>query len=226
MKGLWIFRITGITKCTEMGDFAMNRIGGIIVIVLALICVPAQAATFLSYEASPTAWVGNGGEPHYTTEADGTVFDSRTEYWNGLRIWMTNDISFDFWDITLWPVTGQSLAVGEYPNFTESPDGTHYAMSFSSTGRGATAPAGWFEILELELGVGGAPTKLAVDFIQYEEGTTTKWVKGSVRYNSDIPAHYGPAAIPASSNKGLAILTCLLALVGFLATKCRLGTVR
>ncbi|MFA6240141.1 MAG: hypothetical protein WC655_04385 [Candidatus Hydrogenedentales bacterium] len=203
----------------------MNRILGVIVFAFILVCSQAHAATVLSYSSSPTSWIGEG-ESGVLTESANIVFTPSSLYWNGIQMWVEDNVNFESYFIVLFPPTGQSLAEGNYLNAERSPTATVGGLDVSMKGHGANVVAGQFRILELEVDGGGVPTKLAVDFVEYVEGVETDWVKGSIRYNSDVLVHHGPAAVPIDSNTELAILACALAFAGCFVVKRRLGKVR
>jgi hypothetical protein len=85
---------------------------------------------------------------------------------------------------------GLTLAhVGYYPGATRWPFmGSGPGMAFTSPGRGDNTLTGWFNVLQADYDLSGQPTAFAVDFVQYDEGNLTWWNRGSIRFNSDIPA--------------------------------------
>ncbi len=203
----------------------MNRMIGVVAFAFVLICGQAHAATVLSYASSPTSWIGEG-ESDVLTESANVTFTPSSLYWNGIQMWVEDTVNFDSYFIVLFPPTGQSLAEGNYLNAERSPTAAVGGLDVSMKGHGSNVVAGQFRILELEVDGGGVPTKLAVDFVEYVEGVEADWVKGSIRYNSDVLVHHGPAAVPVDSKLGLAMLACALALAGCFIVNRRLGSVR
>jgi hypothetical protein len=61
-------------------------------------------------------------------------------------------------------------------------------MNFTSPGRGDNMLTGWFNVLQADYDQTGQIAAFAVDFVQYDETTVTRWNQGSIRFNSDIPA--------------------------------------
>jgi len=92
---------------------------------------------------------------------------------------------------------GLSLAhIGFYPGATRWPFmGSGPGMAFTSPGRGDNTLTGWFNVLQADYDVSGQPAAFAVDFVQYDEGNVTRWNRGSIRFNSDIPAPGPPPSM-------------------------------
>jgi hypothetical protein len=65
-------------------------------------------------------------------------------------------------------------------------------MAFTGPGRANNTLTGYFNVLQAVY-TNGQPAAFAVDFLQYDEGNLTWWNRGSIRYNSDIPA---PGPLP------------------------------
>lgn len=107
-----------------------------------------------------------------------------------------------------------------YWNAQRDPSATNAGMDVSGDGHGHNMLAGYFEILEIEFGPGGAPTKLAVDFFQYGDDIDSfwpeleNWIQGSVRFNSDIPANDGPA-VPALTLPAVVLALSLVSGLGY-----------
>lgn len=153
---------------------------------------PAHAATFFSFTSSPTAWVGKGQTFNFST-----VTATRT---GNLGLY-TDSVHFKGGAYE-FVIVGPNLTlpqVGYYPAakrwpFMDSAPG----MSLSGDGRGDNRLSGWFHVLQAEYDSTGQPAAFAVDFTQYDEEIVTKWVRGSIRFNSDIPAPGPPPPISIS----------------------------
>jgi hypothetical protein len=143
---------------------------------------PINAATFFSFTSSPTAWIGGGQTQNFTS-----VSASRT----GNLGAYTDSVHLTAGGYELAIVgPGPTLArVGYYPGATRWPFmGAGPGMAFTAPGRGDNTLTGWFNVLQADYDLSGQVAAFAVDFVQYDETTVTRWNRGSIRFNSDIPA--------------------------------------
>ena len=159
---------------------------------------PAQAATLLSFLSSPYSWVG-GGETVSAGPANGfeigvqgdpfTMLDFRV-----IEPWTPD--GWRWWYLRLAAPEGASLSVGSYANATRWPfqETTAPGLDFSGNGRGNNRLTGSFNILESNVADDGT-LSFAVDFLQYDEEITNWWVKGAIRYNSEVPVNLTPEPI-------------------------------
>jgi len=156
--------------------------GGLILLGVRCLMPSVNAATFFYFSSSPTAWVGGG-----QTLTNTSVSDSRT----GNLGAYTDSVHFTAGGYELVIVgPGPTLAhTGYYPGATRWPFmGSGPGLSFTSPGRGDNTLSGWFNVLQADYDQSGQPAAFAVDFVQYDEGNVTRWNRGSIRFNSDIPA--------------------------------------
>ena len=159
---------------------------------------PAQAATLLSFLSSPYSWVG-GGETVSAGPANGfeigvqgdpfTMLDFRV-----IEPWTPD--GWRWWYLRLAAPEGANLAVGSYANATRWPfqETTAPGLDFSGNGRGNNRLTGSFNILESNVADDGT-FSFAVDFLQYDEESTNAWIKGAIRYNSEVPINLTPEPI-------------------------------
>ena len=159
---------------------------------------PAQAATLLSFLSSPYSWVG-GGETVSAGPANGfeigvqgdpfTMLDFRV-----IEPWTPD--GWRWWYLRLAAPEGASLSVGSYANATRWPfqETTAPGLDFSGNGRGNNRLTGSFNILESNVADDGT-FSFAVDFLQYDEESTNAWIKGAIRYNSEVPINLTPEPI-------------------------------
>ena len=159
---------------------------------------PAQAATLLSFLSSPYSWVG-GGETVSAGPANGfeigvqgdpfTMLDFRV-----IEPWTPD--GWRWWYLRLAAPEGANLAVGSYANATRWPfqETTAPGLDFSGNGRGNNRLTGSFNILESNVADDGI-LSFAVDFLQYDEEITNWWIKGAIRYNSEVPVNLTPEPI-------------------------------
>jgi hypothetical protein len=149
-------------------------------------------ATFFQFTSSPTAWIGAG-----QTFNSANVTASRTFNLGAY----TDSVHFsaDGYEVTMVG-PGLTLAqVGFYPAATRWPFmGSGPGLNFTAPGRGNNTLTGWFHVLQADYQTNGQPAAFAVDFVQYDEGNVTRWNRGSVRYNSTIPAPGTPPPLSLS----------------------------
>jgi hypothetical protein len=101
-----------------------------------------------------------------------------------------------WWYLRLAAPDGANLSVGSYANATRWPfqETTAPGLDFSGNGRGNNRLTGSFNILESNLADDGT-FSFAVDFLQYDEESTNAWIKGAIRYNSELPINLTPEPI-------------------------------
>jgi hypothetical protein len=164
-------------------------LGGIALLTVAHAIPSVHAATFFSFSSSPTAWIGQGQAYNYTS-----VTATRT---GNLGVY-TDSVHFKAggWELV---IVGPNLTlpqVGYYPAakrwpFMDSGPG----LSLSGNGRGNNRLTGWFHVLQADYNAEGQPIAFAVDFTQYDEENVTRWNRGSIRFNSEVPAPGPPPPI-------------------------------
>ena len=96
------------------------------------------------------------------------------------------------------------LAVGSYSGALSNATAGQSGIEFVRDSlEGTVAMTGSFEVLEVELGPDDLPTSLAVDFVQFEQGDSQRWVSGSLRFDSDWPIEgvTGTIAVPAEGGQ-------------------------
>jgi hypothetical protein len=166
-------------------------------LVLLLACLAnathTWAASIFFFTSSPQSWVGQGltqtlTAPEYTIrgfkypDPSGTTISVTILKGNG-----------DGWRVDFAGPNHEPLAVGSYPNARRYPfNVTRPGLAFHGFGRGDNTLTGSFEVLDLALETSGQVQRFAADFIQFDEGISTKWNIGSVRYNSDVPVTIVP----------------------------------
>jgi hypothetical protein len=84
---------------------------------------------------------------------------------------------------------GAPVQVGHYPDAERYPFASpgHPQMDISMNHSGCNTLTGEFTVHEIEVDGTGDPTRLAIDFVQYCEGTPPPLV-GQIRYRSDVAA--------------------------------------
>jgi len=160
---------------------------------------PAQAATSLSFLSSPYSYVG-GGETVSAGPDNGFDIGVHGDPFTMLSFsiaepWTPEGLS-RYWNLELAAPEGASLSVGSYANATRWPfqETTAPGLTFSGNYRGNNRLTGSFNILESNVADDGT-FSFAVDFLQYDEESTNAWIKGAIRYNSEVPVNLTPEPI-------------------------------
>jgi len=174
-------------------------IAGALALPLAGSMQQAQAATLLSFLSSPYSFVG-GGETVSAGPDNGFDIGVQGDPFTMLSFsvaepW-TSEGSSRYWNLELAAPQGASLAVGSYANATRWPfqETTAPGLTFSGNYRGNNRLTGSFNILESTVTDDGT-FSFAVDFLQYDEESTNAWIKGAIRYNSEVPINLTPEPI-------------------------------
>ena len=159
---------------------------------------PAQAATLLSFLSSPYSWVG-GGETVSAGPANGFEIGVQGDPFTMLEFRVIEPWTLEgwrWWYLRLAAPEGASLSVGSYANATRWPfqETTAPGLTFSGNHRGNNRLTGSFNILESNVADDGT-FSFAVDFLQYDEESTNAWIKGAIRYNSEVPVNLTPEPI-------------------------------
>lgn len=163
----------------------------------------AQAATLLSFLSSPYSFVG-GGETVSAGPDNGFDIGVEGDPFTMLRFsiaepWTSEGLS-RYWNLELAAPQGASLAIGSYANATRWPfqETTAPGLTFSGNYRGNNRLTGSFNILESNVADDGT-FSFAVDFLQYDEESTNAWIKGAIRFNSEVPVNLTPEPIIVDS---------------------------
>ncbi|MDB6057711.1 MAG: hypothetical protein JWO95_1555 [Verrucomicrobiales bacterium] len=171
------------------------------------------AATFFSFSSSPSAWVG-GGKTTNLTSVGASHTGSLGVYTDSVHL------TAGGYELVIVGPALSTPQVGFYANATRWPFmGSGPGLAFSSPGRGDNTLSGWFNVLQADYDVGGQPTAFAVDFVQYDETNTNAWNRGSVRFNSDVPAP-GPTPTPQISGLLLTNGVVKFTVTGAATTNC------
>jgi hypothetical protein len=152
----------------------------------------AIAATFFTFSSSPSSWIGQGQT---------FTFSSVTATRTGNLGAYTDSVHFAAGGYEL-VIVGPNLTlaqVGFYPAATRWPFmGSGPGLNLSGQGRGNNTLTGWFHVLQADYDASGQPVAFAVDFAQYDEGNVADWNRGSIRFNSNVPAPGPPPPIQIS----------------------------
>jgi hypothetical protein len=151
-----------------------------------------NTTTFFYFTSSPSAWIGSGQTLTFTNVSANRTFN--------LGVY-TDSVRFSAGGYEL-VIVGPNLTlarVGYYPGATRWPFMDSGAgMAMTAPGRGNNTLSGWFNVLQADYQTNGQVAAFAVDFVQYDEGNLAKWNRGSIRYNSSIPAPGSPPPMSLS----------------------------
>lgn len=163
-------------RIMKLNKFAM------LFIVAASLNLLARAASTLYFTSSQSSWIGRGQTVNLSS-AQGIHFSAHSESGHTLFAFINSDA----WELSLSTGDGSPFAVGTYTNtqrFGFQPGMP--VMEFTGSNRYADLLNGWFNVLSVTQS-NGSITSMAVDFLQCDEGSTSNWVRGAFRYNSDYP---------------------------------------
>ncbi len=224
-----------VTSGTRLPLTAVRNAASLLTILLfVLTTISYGQYTGFSYSTGPDRWSyiaqGSGLElPENGTQffAPYTRYPASQNYSNSLELSIYTPAGpiippFQFptpdsdWNINLHAPNNGLLEEGVFIA-TRYPFNSPDVMGFTwyGNGRGLNISTSWVEILEVEyIGVGGPPSKLAFDFVQFEEISpaqnptleTSRWSFGSYRYNSSVPLN----VVPEPSTSILGMLGMLL----------------
>ena len=141
-----------------------------------------NSSNLFTFSSSPTSWIGGGQTLTFTN-----VSVSRT--YNLGAYTDSVHLSSSGYELTIVGPNLSLAQVGYYPGATRWPFmGSGVGMAFTAPGRGDNTLTGWFHVLQADYQTNGQVAAFAVDFVQYDETIVTRWNRGSVRFNSSIPA--------------------------------------
>lgn len=174
--------------------FAGAKFVASVLVVFCWGCPVNAQYSYLSFQATPRSWVGQGYANYYVSAAtnwlilgNGSSTDTRVALGaQNLDPHASNDNSD--WSLDLLAPAGSLLVPGFYANVARYPfnDPNQPGMDFWGNGRGNNVLTGYFNVLEAEYS-NHELVRFAVDFRQYEEQTTDQWIDGQFRYNSTLP---------------------------------------
>jgi hypothetical protein len=180
----------------------------IITIAIFFAANSVSAATIFTFDSSPTSWVGQG-ESVYVTPSDGYLFTPSGNLNHvSVRIASLNSPfgpnwnpssghPYNYWTLDLAAPFSDPLDIGLYSNAARYPfqDNNQPGLTLFGNHRGNNRNGGFFEILDINFNLDGTLDSLAVDFTQYGEQQESRWVTGSLRFNSDVAVVPLPASI-------------------------------
>jgi hypothetical protein len=173
----------------------MNRVK--LVISLVVVCVMvittfASANSAFYYTSSPNNWVG-GGDTVSLSFPTTSIFAEVRRNSNGSWVYLLAGDVYMGYILQLQAPGCTAPTEGFYSDATKFPfnnavDGAGISFANRHLGRNDDERlTGNFNVLQADYDSNGKLVSFAVDFTEYEVGTTTDWMSGSFRYNSNIP---------------------------------------
>ncbi len=164
------------------------RLIAILLLALGSAVALGQVTNF-SFTSSPTSWVG-GGTTRFITPEDGHTFSMSSS--GGTVHFSITDFrvfpNYDWWYLDFSTGDGSLFQPGTYLNATRYPfNGSTPGLSFVGNGRGDNTLTGNFTVLDATYDQNNVVTSFAADFVQYDEGNTSWWNEGHIRYNYTVP---------------------------------------
>jgi len=175
----------------------------IIIVCCFVLCAnSAFALTMFSFDSSQNSWVGQG-ESVYVMPEDGYLFKLWSSTLNHVSIcifslnspfgpeWApSSGEDYNYWFLDLAAPFNDPLEVGFYDDTARYPfqDDDQPGLTLSGNHRGNNRNGGFFEISEIAFDENNVLTNLSVDFTQYGEEQESRWITGSLRYNSNETA--------------------------------------
>jgi hypothetical protein len=158
-------------------------------------CISAGAAfgntiSGLYYTSSPGSSIGHG-ETLTVDASEASVFDveqALTATAIDVAIFGPSSTNTRTWLLAFAAPFGQLFQIEPYAAATEFPfeapgvPGMYVSIDGSDTSR----ILGYFSVLEVGFS-NGIYSSFAVDFLQFDDRSESQWIRGSFRYNSDIP---------------------------------------
>lgn len=151
-----------------------------------------NTANLFTFSSSPTAWIGGGQTLTFTNVSASRTFNLGV-YTDSVHL------SSSGYQLTIVGPNLTLARVGYYPGATRWPFmGSGPGLDFTAPGRGNNTLSGWFNVLQADYQTNGQIAAFAVDFVQYDETFVTRWNRGSIRFNSSVPAPGSPPPMQMS----------------------------
>jgi len=157
--------------------------------------------TSLTMSSQAGDYIG-GGESYSFTGANSVISVAGSLSGVGARVTASNG---DWWDVEMYPASGQVLADGNYPNATRYPfNGTGNGLNVDGDGRGCNTLTGSFTVKQVAFSaVNNSLQHFDGTFVQHCEGATPA-LTGELKYQSApvITPPPGVGSLKVSSSSG------------------------
>lgn len=154
----------------------------------------AAPLNVFSFTSSAASWVGHGLTQSNAISSVQRHVDAGA-YTNAIEFFTAGG-----WDVAFAAPSLGVLSTGSYANALRWPfNDNHPGLSFTGNGRGDNTLTGQFNVLDLTYNTDGSVLSFAADFTQYDEGKTTWWNTGQLRYNSTVPLPEPATLLPSAA---------------------------
>lgn len=165
--------------------------------------VPVNAGvTSLTMTSQSGDYIG-GGETYNFTGANSVISVSGSQAGLSARVTSSDG---EWWDVDMYPASGEVLAVGDYPNATRYPfNGTGNGLNVDGDGRGCNTLTGSFSVKQVAFSaVNNSLQHFDGTFAQHCEGATPA-LTGELKYESApvIQPPPGVGSLHVSSSSGV-----------------------
>ncbi len=154
----------------------------------------------MTFTSSAKSYVGQGLTKTYDNAEDPQHY-FRAKGDGGSHFNIAVSYKEENWDLSIGAPEGKKLEIGKWYADSARMAKDHPSLDFSGCGRGNNQLLGSFIIRELEWGIDGFVSKVAVDFVQFDEGNEYAWIAGGFRYHSTMPAPDLEALKPKAPTK-------------------------
>lgn len=175
-------------------------------LIAVLLCARDSSAAFaFFYTSSATSWVGHGETRSLTPATNNTFHANRNlanaPFPNEILFSVGNTTNADSWTLDFVGPNNALATVGDYQGALRSgfQGSQHPGLAFGGNGRGDNQLTGNFQVLEASFDNNGQVVSYAVNFWQYDEGVSSAWNFGALRFNSSVPVPEPAALISAAA---------------------------
>lgn len=156
-----------------------------------------QGSSFY-FISSPQSVVGRG-ETMVATTTNGFTFSASMNANNGVSLLISS--ATRTWNLDFAAPDSATLAAGTYNNAQLWPSqgaGTP-GMAFTAPGLVPLSIVGYFNVLNIQWGPGNTVQAFDADFLQYDNGLSSQWNQGSIRFNAINPVPEPGVAVLAAA---------------------------
>ena len=164
---------------------------------MAATTVFSQGSSFY-FISSPQSVVGQG-ETIVASTTNGFSFTAAMNAHNGVSLVISSPGRT--WNLDFAAPNGATLTAGTYNNAQLWPNQAagNPGMAFTAPGFTPLSIVGYFNVLNIQWGPGNSVQAFDADFLQYDNGLSSQWNQGSIRFNAINPVpEPGVAALAAA----------------------------
>jgi hypothetical protein len=177
-----------------------GRLRAVLIAAMIMVAIPSGPAsaapvTAFTLDSQPGDYIGQGQSLVYTPP--GATISASASGSGGVYMSVSQD--GHWWNASISPPTGQSLAAGTYST-TRFPSSSAAGLDVSGDGRGCNTSTGSLTVLEVSFDSDGNPLTFAASYEQHCEGDSEA-LFGELRYSSGFEfraASTSPSALTFS----------------------------